>query len=156
MPSRPSLSAALLAGVLCLAAAGCYSYVPVRDGPVDAGQDVRLTVAGSGEEGPRVYTGRLQEVTRDTLVLRRPVARIPGQPASTRDRRSVVRIPTDRVERVEREAFSLWRSLGLVGGGGIAGYFALAELGGSTEGESPRGGEEDTGEFAVIPLLRIP
>lgn len=156
MLSRPSLSPALFAGVLSLAAAGCYSYVPVQDGPVDAGQNVRLTVAGSEEEGPRVYTGRLQEVTGDTFVLRRPVARIPGQPASARDRRSVVRVPTDRVERVERESFSLWRSLGLVGGGGLAGYFALAELGGSSEGQASGGGDEDTGEFAVIPLLRIP
>lgn len=155
MRLRPSLSVVALAALLSLGSTGCYSYVPVDEGPVDAGEDVRVTVAASDDDSV-VYTGRLQRMERDTFVLQLPVARTPGQVTTARERQRVVRLSADRVQRVERQSFSFWRTIGLVGGGGLAGYVALAELAGSTENREPGGGDEDSGEFVVIPLLRIP
>lgn len=157
MSVHPRQSAATLLCALILASAGCYSYTPLEDRPVDAGEEVRIRVSSDvdGSE-PRVYTGRVARVAPDTLLLRVPLARTPGQATTNRELGRTVPIPVDRVSTIERQEYSVWKSAGLIAAGAAGSGLLLAELAGSTEQDELGGGDDDTGEFLIIPLFSIP
>lgn len=152
MSDRSRQPASLLLCFLLLVATGCYSYSPVENRSVEAGDEVRIRVSEEGREDPRVYTGRVTRLASDSLVLSVPVARTPGQATTRRDRGRTVSIPADRVSGVERQEFSFWKSAGLIAAGGAASSLLLAELAGTTDQSDRSSGDEDSGEFVVIPI----
>lgn len=152
MSDRWRQSATVLLCFLLLLTAGCYSYSPVGNRSVEAGDEVRIQVSEEGRTDSRVYTGRITRLAPDTLVLRVPLAQTPGQATTYRERGRTVSIPADRVSGLKRQEFSFWKSAGLIAAGGAASSLLLAELAGSTQQSDMRGGDEDSGEFVVIPL----
>lgn len=132
-----------LAAVTAVSTLGCYSYVPLERETPAAGQDVRLEVAEGMGEPARSYRGRVLRVAGDTVFLSEVRAQVPGsQRQSSRDR--VVRIPVSRVESVERQDVSFWKSAALIAGGGVAASFALAGLAGTFTQDLDDGGGDDT------------
>lgn len=162
-PSRSTVRAvaAVLAAFMTPMVSGCYSYSPVGESGPEAGQDVRLVVTPPEGEieaiGPRTYRGELLEVERDTLVLRVEQAAQPGSLAPSQ-RSRVVRIPTRRVERIERGEFDAVKSGGLIAGGGVVAALGLAALAGTFGGDidPSSGDDQDSGEASRLPLLRVP
>lgn len=143
-----------VAAVLAVTTLGCYSYVPLEEGAPEAGQEVRIEVDEALGEPARTYRGRILQVSPETLVLSRAVARSPSSQGSVSGDQ-VVRIPRSRVRSVERQDVSFWKSAGLIAAGGAAASFGLAALAGEFESDvdGPTGDDTDSGEASIsIPL----
>lgn len=158
LPARTTAAALIL--LLLPLSAGCYRYSAVEGGAPGADESVRVVVSppeGELERSePRTYTGRVAEVKPDTLLLRITRAGTPGSlPAAERNR--VVRIPRDRIERMERQEVALLTSGGLVLGGGAAATLFFLGLSGEFGGgdQDQVGDDVDSGDASLLPFLRI-
>lgn len=160
-PTQPPAraTAAALIVLLLLLSSGCYRYSAVEGGAPGADQSVRVVVSppeGELERSePRTYSGRVAELKTDTLVLRVRRAGAPGSlPAGERSR--ILRIPRDRIERIERQEVALLTSGGLVlGGGAAATLFFLGLSGEFSGGQDQIGDDVDSGDASLFPFLRI-
>lgn len=143
-----------LAAILAVLVAGCYSYSPVENGPVEnggpeAGQEVRIEVAEAVGEPARTYSGRVLGIEDETLILSRNVARGAGDRGSVAGDQ-VVRIQRSRIRSVERQEISFWKSAALIAGGGVAATFSLAALAGEFQSDINGGGDDtDSGEASI-------
>ncbi|MFB6241094.1 MAG: hypothetical protein ABEJ46_06020 [Gemmatimonadota bacterium] len=160
-PTRPparATAAALLVLLLPLST-GCYRYSAVQGGAPGADESVRVVVsppAGEIERSePRTYSGRVAELKADTLVLRvRRAGTAVSLPADERSR--LLRIPRERIERMERQEVALLTSGGLVLGGGAAATLFLLGLSGEFSGGQDQVGDDvDSGDASLLPFLRI-
>lgn len=143
-----------LAAVLIVSTLGCYSYVPLEDGGPEAGQEVRVRVGEAVGEPARSYRGRILQVNPETVVLSQAMARSPGEQGGVADGQ-VVRIERSRIEDVERQEVSVWKSAGIIAAGGAAATLGLAALAGEfrTDTGGGSGDDRDRGEAAItIPL----
>lgn len=161
--SRPTVRTVAITLTLALTpiSGGCYSYSQVDEAGPDVGQDVRVVVSppdGEIEQSdPRSYRGRVVQAERDTLVLElRRAAQAGALPAADRSR--LVRIPADRIQRMERQEMEAATSIGLIAGGGIAAGLFLAGLSGGFTGdtEGPSGDDQDSGEAAIVVPVPFP
>lgn len=146
-----------LAAVTAISTLGCYSYVPLEEKTPPAGQEVRLEVGQAMGEPARTYRGRVLRVAGDTVFLSEVRAQTPGaQRGPSQDQ--VVRIPVSRVEGVERQEVSFWKSAALIAGGGVAASFALAGLAGTFTQDTGGGGGDDgdTGEASISIPIPLP
>lgn len=152
----PAPAPVFVAVLLAAASLGCYSYVPVDEGPPEAGQEVRIEVAEGMGEPARSYRGRILQVDDRTLVLSQAVARSPGsQGGMSSDQ--VVRIQRSRIRSVEEQEVSFWKSAGLIAGGGVAATIGLAALAGEFESDIDGGGDDqDSGEATIVVPLPFP
>lgn len=138
-----------LAAVLLCSTLACYSYVPLetprpaRDaeptlergdeirvevGPLDGGEGPRDPLfARQSRESARSLDGHVLRVDAERIVLtvRRPERRGVERFGSRLDTLSV---PFERVERIERRKFSLWRSVGIAGATAAGLYLVFAGL----------------------------
>lgn len=157
---RPArVIAAALTLLLLPLSTGCYRYAPIEGGTPGADESVRVVVSppeGEIERSePRTYSGRVADARTDTLVLRIRRAGAPGSlPADERSR--IVRIPRDRIQRVERQEVALLTSGGLVLGGGAAATLFFLGLSGEFGGSEDQVGDDvDSGDASLLPSLRI-
>lgn len=158
LPAR-AIAAALTLLLLPLST-GCYRYSAVEGGTPGADESVRVVVSPPDGEiersEPRSYSGRVAAVKADTLVLRVRRAGAPGSlPADERSR--ILRIPRDRIERMERQEVALLTSGGLVLGGGAAATLFFLGLSGEFGGgdQDQVGDDVDSGDASLLPFLRI-
>lgn len=144
----------LVALVLLVTSAGCYSYVPVEDPAPEIGEDVRVHVTGEAVgtlRADRDETRRLQGMvigsSSDSLTLAfRSLRNSPG----ARPPRDTVTLALADVQRLERSKMDILKTGALVVGtlGLAAGAAILAESLGT-------GGSGDFGDGGDAPRLII-
>lgn len=111
------------AALLCIAASGCFQYIPVSMDAVPAGEDVRVYVSRRGmadvpEElptGGSFVTGRLGRGLGDSVMIQVPVVRRIEDPSAP-DIRQNIFLPRSEVLEVRRRRFSPTRTALAIGG----------------------------------------
>lgn len=148
---RSSPGRRLVALVLLVALTGCYSYVPIEDGPPQVGDEVRVRLTEEGARSASAHDlrdDRIQALVlaggSDSLTLRyRPLRR--GDPVGDARRRDTLTVALDDLGSVERSRVDALKTGGMVVGvlGLMAGAVILAgslESGGDfgDGGDGPR------------------
>lgn len=137
-PSRLPL---LLAGFLLPGTAGCFVHVPVEEGAVPPGTEVRLELDPPGVERLQVETGRRVRSVSGTLVqgspdsvgVRAPVMGIDAEYTSGAGALEIW-FPTSEVRGVSVRRLSPLRTGLLVAGGAALALATVEVVGGGSEG----------------------
>lgn len=144
-----------LACLLLVSTLGCYTYVPLEGPDAEPGDEIRVHIrpssSGPAREDPLraapaepipAIEGRvlLHETERVVLSVRRAERRGVERFGSRQDTLSV---PLARIESVEKQEFSLWRT-GILAGATAGGVFlALVGLLDTGGGSGPSDGGRD-------------
>ena len=160
--ARLSRTIHFVAAVLVsLPTAGCYTFAPAPAIPA-AGADVRATVTDeealriSRQTGQlsRVFGGRLEGATKDSIVVSVVTFRAASEIAGSRQLRQAVAISRDGLEALEIRKLSALRS-GLAGMLAASAVYLVVDrtiVGGGNGGGNGGGGPVAT----LVPVFRIP
>lgn len=150
----------IMTAAACLAAAGCYSYVPVPLGDIPQGAQARARLSAEeavrmrellGRED-RLLEGEVVESGGDALLLAIPVGRTTaGLPSRQLHQR--VRLSRSAIVEIEQRTLSTWRTGLLIGGGAaVAAAIVTAAFAAADE---PDGQGKPQPERILIPLFRF-